>query len=183
MAPGRKIRDQGCPERERLAGVGKQAPLRPRMVTTDAIRPGCRCGRTSLISEISAGHFRGEAGRIAMPGDPAVIEHIDTVRMREGEGDILLRQQKGERGRLAQPLDRLGELAENQRSEPGIVCDACPRAVRLWERVTGDKRAGAKRVPFSRAVKRANVIFPRHVRYVYCRCGRVAAGDAGVAQW
>ena len=118
-----------------------------------------------------------------MPGDPAVIEHIDAVRMREGEGDILLRQQKGERGRLPQPLDRLGELAENQRSEPGIVCDACPRAVRLWERVTGDKRAGAKRVPFSRAVKRANVIFPRHVRYVYCRCGPVAADDAGVAQW
>ncbi len=47
-----------------------------------------------------------------MPGDPAVIEHIDAVRMREGEGDILLRQQKGERGRLPQPLDRLGELAE-----------------------------------------------------------------------
>ena len=41
-------------------------------------------------SQIAIAHFRSEPCRIALPGDPAVIEQIKPIRMRQRECHILL---------------------------------------------------------------------------------------------
>ena len=108
-----------------------------------------------------------------MPGDPAVIKHIDAVRMRKGEGDILLPSVG------SSSISSFGRIISGGRGRAFA-------ALRL--RACGPPhsdagRIGAKRVAFSRPVKRANVIFPRHVRYCMLPVRPRCAGAAGVAQW
>jgi hypothetical protein len=68
-------------------------------------------------SKISGAHFLREPRRIAVPGDAAVIEHIDAVGVGQREGHILLGEQKRQRVLFAQPLDRFGQKTEDHRRE------------------------------------------------------------------
>ena len=39
----------------------------------------------------------GKAARIALPDDPRMLEHVDAIGMRQGESDVLLAEQHGDR--------------------------------------------------------------------------------------
>src|SRR5580700_3478965 len=71
--------------------------------------------RGSRPLQISRAHFVGEPRRLAVPGDTAVVEHIDAVGVRQRESNVLFGEQERERMLSSQALDRLGEQAENDR--------------------------------------------------------------------
>ena len=68
---------------------------------TGAIRPA----RSPL--QIHRPGFGREAARLPLPDDAAMLEHVDAVRVRQSEGDVLLAEQHGDLGRLSKPLERL----------------------------------------------------------------------------
>ena len=61
--------------------------------------------------KVSRAGFSREAARVALPNDAAMLEHVDAVRVGQGEGDILLAEKHGNLGRLPQPFDRLWKSA------------------------------------------------------------------------
>src|SRR5574337_1261341 len=70
----------------------------------------------AALQVVGAGFLR-EARRVAFPGDARVLEHVDPVRVRQREGDVLLAQQHGQRRGLAQRLQRLRQLLEDHRRQ------------------------------------------------------------------
>ena len=51
--------------------------------------------------------FGGEAARLPLPDDQAMFEHVDAVRVRQGEGHVLFAEQHRDVRRLPEPLERL----------------------------------------------------------------------------
>src|SRR5580704_3237434 len=67
------------------------------------------------VLQITGADFGGEARRLAFPDDARVFEHIDAVGVRQREGDVLLAEEHRDRRGLPQPLQRLGQLLEDDR--------------------------------------------------------------------
>src|SRR5260370_38149002 len=69
------------------------------------------------VSQIPGAGLGREAARFALPDDARMLEDIDAVGMRQREGDVLLAEENRDRRRLAQALERPGELLEDDGGE------------------------------------------------------------------
>ena len=73
----------------------------------------------------------GEPLRRTLPHDARMFEHIDAVGMRQGESDVLLAEQHGDVGGLAQPLERFRQSARGSpapgraSARPGSAARGC----------------------------------------------------------
>src|SRR5580700_1667411 len=84
--------------------------------------PVAKTGRSQTsqaggVLQITGADFGGETRRLAFPDDAGMLEHIDAVGVRQREGDVLLAKQHRDRGGLAQALQRLGQLLEDDRRQ------------------------------------------------------------------
>src|SRR5712691_1088927 len=80
---------------------------------------------SGCASKVSGSHLPGEPAGVPLPWDAGVLQDIDTVRVRQGKGDILLAEQHADGRGLAQPFQRLGELLQDHRrkTKRGLVED------------------------------------------------------------
>src|SRR5579883_919834 len=104
--------------------VGPRSPdgdVSARNAPTTGSPPHCReRSRIPLRSnglQISRARLRGEPRRIAFPDDAGVLEHVDAIGMWQREGHVLLAEQHGDRRGLAQTLERLRDLLEDDGGE------------------------------------------------------------------